>query len=177
MSSQLSSCSFNKHVIHPLNTTTETNRIILNGVVEIFLSKNITDTTTSEVVKNAQTSLFEEYGDIVNKVEHIIMCLPYGTTIATSKTWKAYAFVNNYLSIYNDKNCNYLSVLMHELGHNMGLAHSNDEVNYGDWTGVMGTSYKENYGPLQCFNGAKSWVLGMIFIFIMIILILFYRMV
>ena len=66
----------------------------------------------------------------------------------------------------NDR-CNYLSVQMHELGHNLNLGHSGDantpdspESIYGDQSGMMGYSYSRDDTPLMCFNAAKSWQLG-----------------
>lgn len=47
------------------------------------------------------------------------------------------------------------NVLMHELGHNNGLMHSNlPAVEYGDSSCTMGVS------PQVCFNAAQSWRLG-----------------
>lgn len=42
------------------------------------------------------------------------------------------------LSVYNNKWCTYLSGQVHEVGHNLGLAHSGEgTVAYGDQTGMM----------------------------------------
>jgi len=50
---------------------------------------------------------------------------------------------------------------MHELGHNFGFDHSNEGTqDYGDQSGMMGSSYSEDEGPLMCFNAAKSWQTG-----------------
>ena len=50
---------------------------------------------------------------------------------------------------------------MHELGHNLGLAHSGEStVEYGDQSGMMGYSYSQDEGPVMCFNTAKNWQLG-----------------
>jgi len=48
------------------------------------------------------------------------------------------------------------------MGHNLGLAHSGKigVGNYADRSGMMGFSYFEDNGPLQCFNPAKSYKLG-----------------
>lgn len=47
------------------------------------------------------------------------------------------------------------NVLMHELGHNNGLMHSNlPSVEYGDSSCTMGVS------PQVCFNAAQAWRLG-----------------
>ena len=50
---------------------------------------------------------------------------------------------------------------MHEVGHNLGLAHSNEGGGeYEDQSGMMGYSYDCDDCPKMCFNGPKSWQLG-----------------
>ena len=49
---------------------------------------------------------------------------------------------------------------MHEVGHNLGLAHANEAGTYNDKSGMMGYSYSQDNGPVMCFNGPKSWQLG-----------------
>jgi hypothetical protein len=49
---------------------------------------------------------------------------------------------------------------MHEVGHNLGLGHSNEGAEeYGDESCIMGGGFSET-GALICYNGAKSWQLG-----------------
>ena len=51
-------------------------------------------------------------------------------------------------------------VLMHEVGHNLGMGHSGESGGeYGDESCIMGAGFSEN-GPLQCFNAHKSWQMG-----------------
>lgn len=50
----------------------------------------------------------------------------------------AYAYINSWLSVYNDEWCRSVSGQLHEVGHNLNLDHSqegNDE--YGDQSGMM----------------------------------------
>ena len=56
-------------------------------------------------------------------------------------------------SVYNDEACNQVSTQVHELGHNLNLAHSgmgSDE--YGDKSGMMGYSYEYDDLPYMCFK-------------------------
>lgn len=50
---------------------------------------------------------------------------------------------------------------MHEIGHNLNLAHSNENgATYNDQTGMMGYSYGSSDTPVMCFNAAKHYQLG-----------------
>jgi hypothetical protein len=71
------------------------------------------------------------------------------------------AWVNAVRSVYNDNWCTYLSSQMHEVGHNIDLAHSGEgTAEYADQSGMMGYSYSQDEGPVMCFNNAKMWQLG-----------------
>lgn len=87
----------------------------------------------------------------------VVYCMPPGT----GDQWVAYAYLNQFESFYNDPWCQYFSGMMHEVGHNLNLAHSNFEgEEYGDTQGMMGFSFRFDDTPIQCFNAAKSMQLG-----------------
>jgi hypothetical protein len=49
---------------------------------------------------------------------------------------------------------------MHEIGHNLGLAHAGEANDtYGDQSGMMGYSYNQDEQKM-CFNAANNWQLG-----------------
>ena len=48
---------------------------------------------------------------------------------------------NGYLSINNNGLCNASLILLHEIGHNLGLSHSNKIIEYGNITCVMVSEY------------------------------------
>lgn len=70
------------------------------------------------------------------------------------------AYINDWLSVYNDDWCRYPSTQVHELGHNLGLYHAGDGSDpYGDQTGFMGYSYQA-YDQKMCYNSVNHWQLG-----------------
>ncbi|KAL3786417.1 hypothetical protein ACHAW5_002248 [Stephanodiscus triporus] len=63
-------------------------------------------------------------------------------------------------SSYYDNGWSDASVLMHEVGHNLGMSHSSENgEEYGDESCIMGGGFSED-GPLLCYNSAKSWQMG-----------------
>lgn len=97
----------------------------------------------------------EAAGDL-GQYDLVMFCLPPGTG-----SWVAYAYINGRDSVYNDEWCGYVSAQMHEVGHNLGLAHSGEgDEQYGDQSGMMGYSYGLDDGPKMCFNAAKNYQLG-----------------
>lgn len=65
-----------------------------------------------------------------------------------------------YRSVYNDDFCAQHSALVHEVGHNIGLTHSNEDGLYKDQTCLLGFSYRWTGGPRMCFNAHKNNFLG-----------------
>ena len=49
-----------------------------------------------------------------------------------------------------------LAPLQHEVGHNLGLGHSNEDGQpYADWTGYMASGLPDHDKPKKCFNAAN----------------------
>lgn len=70
------------------------------------------------------------------------------------------AYINSWNSVYSNQWCNYPSAQLHELGHNLNMAHSNEAGTYRDQSGMMGYSYSNDEGPVMCFNAAKNYQFG-----------------
>jgi hypothetical protein len=73
--------------------------------------------------------------------------------------WAAYAYVNSWMSVYQDRYYLMTGVQMHEIGHNLGMAHSGglNGSTYTDHTCLMGNPlYSDDVGKM-CFNPAKNW--------------------
>jgi hypothetical protein len=105
---------------------------ISNGVTTVRV--NMSTSKGDSAMQNAITAgLNENFG--VNSpgalADHVMYCLPAGTM------WGAYAYVNHWLSVYNNKECEYLSGQMHEMGHNLNLGHANHKGSYEDETGMV----------------------------------------
>ena len=160
MKSQLSACSYNQLRIVPFIGKTNTAYTIQGGVSEVIIPNNVVGEDQGAIVNAALIAANEKLGDLSTLTDLVMLCIPPGTKLGTSFEWKAYAYVNSYLSVYNDEWCSSPSVHIHEFGHNVGLSHSNDDENYGDHGCLMGGSSIKTDGPRMCFNGPKSWQLG-----------------
>jgi len=159
LKSQYAACSYDSLLFEPVsgNMNGET---ITAGVGEVTLSIDVTGKDKNVVKQAMLDAAAEKYGNLSSKVnsgelDHVMLCIPPGTG-----GWVAYAYVNSWLSVYNDHWCDSLSAGIHEVGHNLGLAHSGESATYDDQSGLMGYSYNQDDGPLMCFNGVKGWQLG-----------------
>ncbi len=145
--SQMLSCSLNQVDFVPA-----TGPNIVDGVVTVTLSMNVNGVSDGTVRNAVTTALSEQYGISGRAYDHIMYVLPDSVSMGI-----AYAYINHYLSVYKNNWGTFPSAQMHEIGHNLGLAHSNEGgASYGDQTGMMGYSYSSDEGPRMCFNGAKS---------------------
>jgi hypothetical protein len=99
--SQYEACSYNKLQIDPANTN-----VVSNGVTTATIS-NIVSGTDNGVIRNAVTAALGS--SFTSQFDHVMLCLPPGT----SGSWIAYAYVNHWLSVYNNQWCDYISGQMH----------------------------------------------------------------
>jgi hypothetical protein len=106
LKSQYAACSYNQLVFNPAVAAGVT-----NGVREVSISQTVTN-VADDVVRNAVTAAIG--GGKPSYADYVMYCLPSGT----SGSWIAYAYVNSWMSVYNNQWCRYLSAQMHEVGHN-----------------------------------------------------------
>ena len=138
LSTQYDACSYGKLTFVPFNGITSTGVSITDGVATVDITQNVNGAENG-VIRDAVTAeATTKFGSLSSQFDYVMQCLPPGT----SGSWIAYAYINHWLSVYNDLWCNYPSGQMHEIGHNLGLAHSGEEgaAEYADQSGMMGYS-------------------------------------
>jgi len=92
------------------------------GAVEITLDYTVKGRTidSDTTMKNDMAKLVE---DIVKFplpgiLDHVLYCMPTGTTNLGEPDWVAFATSGEYNSYYNDGQCEEIITVMHEIGHN-----------------------------------------------------------
>jgi len=139
---------------------------IVNGVIEIELGLLIADSDSFALEDEAVTVLETMFGEneLFSMFDHVMLCFPPGTKRYGSPAWRAYAYVNHYLTVYHDDWCNYPKTQVHEIAHNLGLMHAwKMKPEQGQEETVMGRGFAVDEGPSRaqvCFNPAKSYQLG-----------------
>ena len=120
--------------------------IVVKGIVTVNISTTqIIGQLTLTVASEIKAATIKTVGNL-SQWDHVIYCLPPGTSLYGS--WEAYGEMLSSNVVLNDEWCGIVSVVAHELGHNMGLEHS-DENNksYDDQSCIMGLSYNETGSP------------------------------
>ncbi|GFH56210.1 hypothetical protein CTEN210_12686 [Chaetoceros tenuissimus] len=133
--SQMEACSYNKFQVEK---STVNSSFGTDGVYSVNLDLNVAGVSDG-TVRNAMLDAAEAalgVSNLRNQADYVALCIPGGT----SGSWIAYAYVNSWLSVYNN-NCG-------------------ENSSYDDQTGMMGYSYGSDDGPRMCFNAAKNAQLG-----------------
>ena len=140
LKSRYADCSMGKLTFNP-----GTGHDFVDGVAEISVSATAVGANILDFQAKITDALLAKYGSSLrNTYNHVVYSVPKGTTMGAggSDRWIAFAYMNSYLSVYNDDNIVYISNQVHETGHNLGLMHSNHgEQKYGDQSGTMGYGY------------------------------------
>eukprot|EP00532_Pseudo-nitzschia_australis_P017226 CAMPEP_0168256164 /NCGR_PEP_ID=MMETSP0141_2-20121125/5697_1 /TAXON_ID=44445 /ORGANISM="Pseudo-nitzschia australis, Strain 10249 10 AB" /LENGTH=650 /DNA_ID=CAMNT_0008192823 /DNA_START=132 /DNA_END=2081 /DNA_ORIENTATION=- len=157
LKSQYEACSYGKLKIEPFSGTTETGVVIEHGVVEVKLDLDVSASTCGDLKSTAFLTTATELGDLLynDAYDLVAFIFPPGSV----GEWYASAFTTGKFSFYNDVAGSGVAFQVHEVGHNLGLAHSGASNEYNDKTGMMGVSYGDD-DFFMCFNPAKSYQLG-----------------
>ena len=134
LKSQMSACSFGQLTCNAANKVTSGGPSITNGVYTVTISNNVNGEADSVIREAIISQATADLGNLELQFDHIMICVPPGT----AGSWIAYAYVDWYLSVYNNDWCNYVSAQMHEIGHNLNLGHSGEGTQeYGDQSGMV----------------------------------------
>jgi hypothetical protein len=152
LATQIDACSYGQ--LKFIAAQPQSDEPIFDGVIEVTIDQSVSGLDNSTVRNAVTTALNEKLGyPASSRFDHVMYALPSGT----NGGWIAYAYVNSWLSVYNNNWATYVSAQMHEIGHNLGLSHSGEGTStYADQSGMMGFSYSQDDGPAMCFNAAKS---------------------
>lgn len=145
---------------------------IVDGVLEVTIPHTIYDETTfvnqtAAVVEGWVTEVVAGLGIQWFTFSHVMYVVPESTDFSTGDFEAAgYAYVGWYLSVFDGQFTADLWLIIHEVGHNMGLQHSGilpgtGVSEFGDLACYMGSNSTFNdEGPKMCFNGPKSYYLN-----------------
>lgn len=133
------------------------------GVMDIYVDGVSSGTSRQDVVRVAEQAAKGYVGnpaDIRDVANHVVFVLPD----------RGDGFVGNAeicpngqagISSFGDRHAGSLSVISHELGHNLNLNHASwNGQEYGDVTAFMGQSSAEVGGPVSCYNACNHWSLN-----------------
>jgi hypothetical protein len=115
LKSQYAQCSDGKLQFEPLTTNT---LVGTDGVYTISLLTTVIAGSDYKTIENAMTAkAASDLGAPLTSIaNHVMLCMPKGTIRGMSADWLAYAYVNYWLSVYNDEWCRYPSAQLHEIG-------------------------------------------------------------
>merc|ERR1712176_336542 len=154
---QIDACSYGQLKFVPATISGVT-----NGAYSVTIDETVNGNSNGNILGAMNAKWQGELGTFNSNnyngdLDYVMFCIPPGT----SGGWIAYAYINYWISAYNDNWCLYPSSQLHEMGHNIGLAHSGEGSNeYADNSGMMGYSYRQDEGPIMCYNAVKMFKLN-----------------
>jgi hypothetical protein len=110
LKSQYSRCSDGKLQFQPVTTH---GLVGTDGVYTVNLPSTVVSGSSDGTIRDAMVNqATADLGTLTNIADYVMLCLPPGTPGG----WIAYAYINYWLSVYNDEWCRYPSAQLHEIG-------------------------------------------------------------
>ena len=131
---------------------------IVNGVIEVDITSNISGVASGTVVNWATTAanaLLGTHGLSTSSFTQVMHVIPDAASWGGAAAW---AYLPGSVSAFRSTYSYRMGVQVHEFGHNIGLHHSGfGTASYADHSCLMGNPSYGDDGPQICWNGAKSW--------------------
>jgi len=164
MKSQMFDCSWGQYEIipgvNPSSNLDISEHEIAPGIIEVSIGLNLEGNDRYSIRNAVTTAVQELLGfTLPGPFDHVMYMLE---GCYTDCGWAGYAYINSWNQVYQGRYYSLTGVQVHELGHNLGMAHSGglDGATYTDHTCMMGNPlYSDDVGKM-CFNPAKNWYLG-----------------
>ncbi|KAL3790131.1 LOW QUALITY PROTEIN: hypothetical protein ACHAW5_000829 [Stephanodiscus triporus] len=139
--SQMSACSMGRVDFVPGDNNNVIDQGLYDapGVITVKIDISLENNSRTDI-ENAITAKVQDKLQMKLPGPYKHVC----TLLRVAMSNAAYAYVNNYISVYQGKYYKDVAVSMHEIGHNFGLGNPH----YEDDTGKM------------CYNPAKNWQIG-----------------
>ncbi|KAL3770178.1 hypothetical protein ACHAW5_009273 [Stephanodiscus triporus] len=154
-------CSFGKmQITSDYGTNMYDSKLSAPGVLDVTIDISLTSSTQSVILNAAANAAMRKMGvSLPGPFAHVILVLEgcYGSDQECN--FAAYGYVNHWLLVTLGDNWQYPAVIMHEMGHNLDMAHSGglDGGSYSDHTCLMGNPlFEDNVGKM-CFNPVKNF--------------------
>ena len=145
LKTQYTECSHGKLNFVPKPDSTSALPSTVTNSLDGVTTVNVTSDSTcgdgsASACRNQAISAIQTAFGTRGGADYAMVCVPPG-----SMSGIAYAYVNSWISVYKDTWCTYPSAQLHEIGHNINLAHSGEGTDqYGDQSGFMGYSYSQD---------------------------------
>eukprot|EP01082_Thalassiosira_pseudonana_P015771 g14019.t1 g14019 contig9:968778-972022(-) len=157
MFSQFSACSFNQMEISWMHSSSIEKELSAPGVLEVNIPVSLVGTSQSTIRSAMKNAVRDKLGfSLPGPFHHVLFVIE---KCYEGCGWAAYAYVNSWMSVYQGSYYKYPGVQLHEIGHNLNLAHSGglDSKTYTDHTCLMGNPLYSDDIAKMCFNPAKNY--------------------
>ncbi|KAL9184684.1 hypothetical protein ACHAXT_012654 [Thalassiosira profunda] len=160
MNSGFEACSFGKLIMsYEYGEEIDSSVLSAPGVVDVQIGVSLVESSQAAIAAAARAMVQKKLKvSLPGPFDHVILVVESCHPVETSCAFAAWAYVNSWLSLFVGENYKYPAVTMHELGHNMNLAHSGgtDGRTYTDHTCLMGNPLFDDDISRMCYNPVKN---------------------